>query len=357
MKTTVTFLRTLFILIMTVAITSCNKDDNSPEPMQQNSVYGKWEVTSGEVAINDSKFVYINSDNTVIILGEDARGFRNDLKTNITVTDSQITMSGAGGQGTPLIINYSLEADKLIMNLPYNLPKVTLQRRAVDNDADNWITSLSILDQGNAPWGRDNDIAFDGEYILGYSSDDSSILQINPTNFSVAGSIPTTSYPRALDIEKTDSPYRQLFQGDSGDETFDSYIYSSNSKYYTSIPLGSWMKGIASIEPGQLWISSHNEEKLYRYKSNGALSPGEILQTIDLGFQPKGMDYRDGYLYMVKYDKIYKCTTSPDLRAVETYSLKQHDIDGITFDGNNFWLNAESWESDGYRLIKVDLTL
>lgn len=357
MKTKDTLLKAIFLLILAVTITSCNKNDDSSEPIQPNSIYGKWEVVSGEIVIDDSKYVYINADNTIIILGENSRGFRNQRSTNITISDTQIIMSGVGGQGTSSINNYTLEGNKLIIKVPYDVPPVVLQKTTMDNESDNWIKSLFILDQGNAPWGRDNDIAFDGEFILGYFSDDSSILQIDPTNFSIAGSIPTTNYPRALDIEKMDSPLRQLFQGDSGDGTFDSHIYSSNSKYYTSIPLGSWIKGIASIEPGQLWINSHNEEKLYKYKSNGALSPGEILQTIDLEFQPKGMDYRDGYLYMVKNDKIYKCTTSPDLKAVETYSLKRHDIDGITFDGTNFWLNAESWEENGYKLIKVDLTL
>ena len=356
MKTKDTFFKGLFLFILAITITSCNKDDNSPEPIQAKTIYGKWEVTSGEMAINDSKYVYINEDNTIHILSEDNRGFRDSYTTNITISENQIILSG-GGQGGSSINNYTLEENKLTIVLPYDAPPAILERRTMDNEASNWVTSLNILEQGNAPWGRDNDIAFDGEFILGYYSDESSILKIDPSNFSITSTIPTTNHPRAIDVEKSNSPHRQLFQGDSGNGTFDSYIYSSNSKYYTSIPLGPWIKGIASIEPELLWVNSHNEEKLYKYKSNGSLSPGEIVQTIDLDFQPRGMDYRDDYLYMVKYDKIYKCTTSPDLKAVETYSLKRHDIDGITFDGTNFWLNAESYDEDGYKLIKVDLTL
>ncbi|RKR15413.1 hypothetical protein CLV91_1499 [Maribacter vaceletii] len=356
MKTNTTFLRALFLFIIITVVTSCNKNDDSSEPIPTNSVFGKWEVTSGQMAMNDSKYVYINEDNTILILSEDDRGFRDSYTTNITITENQIILSG-GGQGGSSINNFTLEENKLTIIVPYDAPPAILERRTMDNEASNWIKPLSILSKGNVPWGRDVDITFDGEFILGYHSDDRNILQINPDDFSIAGTIPTTNYPNALEIEKSDSPHRQLFQGGSGNGTFDSYLYSSNSEYYTSEPLGAHMRGIASIEPGQLWVNSHNAEKLYKYKSNGALSPGEILQTIDLGFQPKGMDYRDGYLYMVKYDKVYKCTTTPDLRAVETYALKQHDIEGITFDGTNFWLNAESRENDGYELLKIDLTL
>lgn len=351
MKTTVNLLKTLFFFVIT--ITSCNKNDDSSDPLQPDDIYGKWEVISGEVLINDSKYIYINTDNTIIVQGEDNRGFRDEQKTNITVTDIQFTMSGFGTS----IYNYTLEENELTLIPPYDSPPIILQRTTGDYEIDNWIKSLSILNQGNVPWDRDIDITFDGEYILGSFREDNNILQINPEDFSIAGTIPATNRITAIEIEKSDSPNRQLFLGGSGTGAFDSFLYSSNSLYYTSTPVGAYIMGIASIEPGQLWLNSHNEEKLYKYQSNGALSPGEILQTIDLDFQPQGMDYRNGYLYMVKNDKVYKCTTSSELRAVETFSLDYHEIDGITFDGVNFWLNATSNEEDSYKLIKVDLTL
>ncbi|MBD0777358.1 hypothetical protein HPE56_06105 [Maribacter sp. ANRC-HE7] len=351
MKTSTKFLKNLLLFAWVVVLTSCNKDEASAEPEQTDGIYGKWEVVSGEILINDAKYIYINTDDTFIVQSEDNRGFRDDYKTNITVTDIQITISAWGTS----IYNYTLEGNELTLIPPYDSPPILLRRIANDNEADNWIERLSILDQGNVPWGRDMDITFDGEFLLGYHGEDGNILQINPNDFSIAGTIPSTTRLSAVEIEKSDSSYRQLFLGGSGSGTFDSFLYSSNSLYYTSIPVGAYIRGIASIEPGQLWLNSHNEEKLYKYKSNGALSPGEILETIDLGFQPNGMDYRDGYLYMVKDNKIFKCTTSSGLRAVETYSLDYHEIDGITFDGTNFWLNAESYEEEGYKLIKVDL--
>ena len=351
MKTKAKFLKTLFLFVIT--ITSCNKNNDSSDPIQINNIYGKWEVLSGEVLINDSKYIYINTDNTIVVQGEDNHGFRDEYKTNMTVTDIQITMSDWGTS----IYNYTLEENELTLIPPYASPPIILQRTTGEYEVDNWIKSLSILDQGNVPWDRDIDIAFDGEYILGYFSDDRNILQINPEDFSIAGTIPTTDRINAVEIEKSNLPHRQLFIGGTGSGTFDSFLYSSNTLYYTSSPVGAYIQGIASIEPGQLWLNSHNEQKLYKYKSNGSLSTGEILETIDLDFQPNGMDYRDGYLYMVKNDKVYKCTTTSGLRAVETYSLKYHEIDGITFDGANFWLNAESNDEDGYKLIKVDLTL
>ena len=167
--------------------------------------------------------------------------------------------------------------------------------------------------------------------------------------------IPTTNSAFAVEIEKSNTPQRQLFQSDNGSAKFKSYIYASNELYYTSIELGPWIRGIASVEPGYLWASSSNSSALYYYKSNGALTPGEILQTIPLDFQPDGLDFQDGFLYVTERNRVHKCQTSPNFSAVETYKIAGNSVYGIAYDGNNFWLSSQSWGETGYKVLKVDM--
>lgn len=353
-------------LMAVITLMGCNKDDGVenqaiPEPTdaveetteKEITVYGKWEVTSGQFAIDNSKFVYINEDNTIDILAEDDLGFKRYVTTNISVSENQITVSG--GEVGSSINNYSIEDDRLTIIPPYGTTPILLERKANDNEASNWIKSIAIINEGEVTWRRDIDIAFDGTYILGYEEADRNILKINPVDFSVAETIPTINSAYAVEIEKSDTPQRQLFQSDNGNNKFKSYIYSSNNLYYTSIELGAWIGGIASVQPGYLWAASSNNRSLYYYKSNGALTPGEVLETIPLDFQPEGLDYQDGFLYVTERNRIHKCQTSPDFKAIETYEISDNNVYGIAYDGVHFWLSTQAWGEDGYKLTKVEI--
>ncbi len=320
------------------------------------SAYGKWEVTSGQFGMDDSRYVYINEDNTIHILAEDALGFKSDLRTNISVTQDQITLSGGGEEGFA-IHNYELEADIMTIIPPNGEDPILLEKRQNDDEAANWIKNISVLTDGNVPWGRDVDITFDGTYILGYEEMERNILKIDPNTFAVAETISTTNSAFAVEIEKSSTPQRQLFQSNNGNNKFKSYIYSSNELYYTSVELGSWIRGIASVEPGYLWASSSNAEALYYYKSNGSLTPGEILETIALDFQPNGIDFQDGFLYVTERNRVHKCQTSPTFRAIETYKISNNNVHGIAYDGTNFWLSTGVWSGNNYmyKLLKVDI--
>jgi hypothetical protein len=178
---------------------------------------------------------------------------------------------------------------------------------------------------------------------------------IDPVDFSVVETMPTTNSAYAVEIEKSETPQRQLFQSDNGYTKFKSYIYASNDLYYTSIELGAWISGIASVEPGYLWAASSNNSSLYYYKSNGALTPGEVLETIPLDFQPNGLDYQDGFLYVTERNRVHKCRTSPDFKAIETYKIADNNVYGIAYDGANFWLSTQTWGEVGYKLLKVEI--
>ena len=319
------------------------------------AVFGQWEIMDGQLGVDASKFLYLNEDNTIDILSEDHMGFKRAYTTNITVTTDQITVSGEFYGGT--INNYILDNNILTIIPPGEAEPTVLQKIVNGPDPSEWVKSLSILNEGEVPWEREVDIAFDGEYLLGYDENEGSILKINPDDFSIVDNMTTSRSAYAVEIEKSDAPTRQLFQSSNGSPNFFSYIYSSNSLYYTSENLGSWIRGIASIEPGLLWASSSSMDALYHYKSNGSLSPGEILETIPLDIEPGGLDYRNGYLYITERNYIHKCQTTPEFKAVETYEVKGHGIHGVTHDGTNFWLSVESWEGNTYKLLKVDLPL
>ncbi|MGB5556263.1 MAG: hypothetical protein WBM83_16520 [Flavobacteriaceae bacterium] len=353
-------------LMAVITLMGCNKDDgveNQPipeptvavetTPEKEIAVFGKWEVTSGQFVIDNSKYVYINEDNTIDILAEDDLGFKRYITTNISVSENQITLSG--GEVGSSINNYSIEDDILTIIPPYGTAPILLERKTNDNEASNWIKSIAIINEGVVTWGRDIDIAFDGTFILGYEEADRNILKINPVDFSVVETIPTTNSAYAVEIEKSDTSQRQLFQSDNGYSKFKSYIYSSNNLYYTSIELGPWIGGIASVEPGYLWAASSNNSSLYYYKSNGALSPGEVLITIPLDFQPDGLDYQDSFLYVTERNRVHKCQTSPDFKAIETYEIAENNVYGIAYDGAHFWLSTQAWGEDGYKLTKVEI--
>lgn len=232
-----------------------------------------------------------------------------------------------------------------------------MQRSTTAPNVSDWIKELTILDEGDTTWSRDVDIAFDGTYLLGFNYSTRNIEQINPNDYSINSTIPTTRDAYAVEIEKSDAPNRQLFQSNNGISNYHSFIYTTNTFNYTSISLGSWIKGIASKAPGELWVSSESEDTLYHYFHPEPASPGEILGTIPLDFNPYGLDYRDGFLYITEGNRVHKCQTSPEFRAVETYELRSHTVTGITYDGTNFWLAATEWNDNTKKLIKVDLTL
>lgn len=350
------FMKSILLLLALAWQFSCSKDDGPAQQplLEAETVIGQWQVVSGNFRRWATKYVYINDDNTIYFLGEDELGFRDDHRTNVTISENQLTLSGEGQGGTS-IYNYRLEGENLTIQLPYEAPDVQLKR--IDNfpDADSWINTLIPIEDGIALWERDIDITFDGLHILGYDHDSRDILKINPEDFSVADRIPSSHSANAVEIEKSDAPNKQLFQSDNGSDTFYSYFYQSNALYFTSNELGAWIRGLASITAENLWVSSSNEQSLYRYKSNGSLSPGEVLETVPLSFQPEGLDYQNGFLYVTGYNKVFKCQTSPEFKVVETFDLPGNNISGIAFDGTHYWLSATRWEDNTNRLIKVSM--
>ncbi|WP_303318298.1 hypothetical protein Q4Q34_10660 [Flavivirga abyssicola] len=339
------------LLVLGIIMLGCNNDDDKVAT-NKDLVIGKWQVDSGNLLTSGTKYIYINNDNTINILTEDELGFKGEVSTKVSLTDDQITITLEG----PFIVKYTFKDDILTLQPP-TAGAIVLSRAVSPPDVTNWVKELSILEEGAAPWSdtRDIDIAYDGTYILGGDVNDRKIFKVNPTNFNIEGIIPTIHAASSVEIEKSDASLKQLFQSDGGRKVFLSYIYSSNTMFYESIDLGRWIIGLASVEPGYLWVASQSESKLYLYKSNGSLTPGEVVHEIPLDFKPLGLDYQDGYLYVSDRERIHKCQTIGGFKAIESYKLPNHEIHGVAFDSSSFWLNTYNHNEGKVKLVKTNL--
>jgi hypothetical protein len=224
--------------------------------------------------------------------------------------------------------------------------------------SDTWIQKLTIVSQGDAPWNVDADIAFNGSHILlGNGSEADNIGLINPETFLLDGEIITSQTAFAVEVEKFDVPDKYIFQSSNGSMQFKTYFEDSNTEAFTSIDLGSWIYGLASINSDQIWVSSGNEQSLYllNYMSSGV--DQTIEQTVTLDRTPYGMDYQDGFLYVCSRGNIYKCDVSSSFEVLETVTVEGYRAFGIAFDGTNFWINASSNDGGPNQLIKTSLTL
>ena len=342
------FIKSILIPLVVLSAFSCGKKD---EPVKPETAFGKWEIItgSGEFFRENSKYVHINEDNTIDILSEDALGFKGNLSTIITVSDKQITVSTYGSR----IYNYTLQEDKLVMTGAGG-NTIELKRNSSIPDPSSWVKELSILNAGDAPWEGSVDIAYNGIHIV-YGKDRNSdrIGLVNPNNFNLEGEITTTRSAYAVEVEKFDLPDKYIFQSSNGHSTFYAYYEDTNALAFESLNLGAWIKGMASIDDKTIWVSSSNENQLYYYNYNDI--PNQILQTVDVDFQPQGLDYQDGFLYVSDGARVHKCQTSPTFMALESYRIPNHQISGIAFDGANFWFSTSSEGSN--KLVKSNLTL
>lgn len=353
-----------FILIVAfIMLTGCSKDDGpnvQPLPINQeeteNKIYGQWNVLSGNLSFRKSKFIHFNVDNTMHLLEEDDLGFRTDLISPIETSENEIIIVTAE-QGSRSV-RYQIEDDKLIIHQEFG-DRVVLEKSSIQiPTADEWIKTLSIQSKGDVSLGR-VDIAFDGEYVLGYDEAERVIQKINPNSFEITDAFDGGEGIVAIDVEKSDFALRQLFKATDreGAYGFSSYIYTSDENYYYSNGIEVAITGLASEKPGYIWAASSHEKELYYYKSNGSLRPGEVLQPISLDISPSGLDYRDDYLYIASGNYIYKCNTLPEFSVEETFKLNNFSIRGITYDGSNFILNVYDLSAETYKLLKINLSI
>mgnify|MGYP001228890890 CR=1 FL=1 len=336
------------IFLVGVLNFSCSGDDDGGG-MDNLSVVGTWEVLSGTNFENAVNFVF-KSDNTFAILYQDELGFRDVQSGNYSdnTDSSQLTMQFF----IATLVNYNLEGDQL--NLNFSDGETVTLRRTQDNPEANWITNLTILQEGNAPWTEDSDIAWNGTHILlgnGYEVED--IGLINPETLELDDVITTTESAFAVEVEKSNFADRYIFKSDNGFSKYMFYTEDTETYVGESTDLGPWINGIASVGNSDVWVSSGNNNALYLHDYASDL----IEKTIDLGDRSAdGLDYQDGFLYVCSQGNLYKCDVSgSDIIITDTYGLPGYVINGVAFDGSNFWVNAI--QGNQGKLIKINLSI
>lgn len=276
-------------------------------------------------------------------------GFRNLNNANYTHDEenSQITINFGFGSS---LANYTLTEEELVLSFPDG--SVTLNKNETI-DYSQWVEELTILEEGDAPWTENVDIAWNGsQIVIGNGREAEDIGLVNPETFALDGTITTTRSAFAVEIEKYTGIDRYYFQGDNVYSKFYIHYEADNTFIKESLDLGPRIYGLASMDEMRIWAASGNEDTLYLYNYN----TDTIEQTIELdGRRPYGLDYQDNYLYLCTGYKLYKCDVSDGLQVVNSYSIPNVWIYGVAYDGSNFWVYGE--RGDEGKLMKVDLSI
>lgn len=343
-------LNILTAIAILIFMGSCSKDDDSgTPPVNDASLFGKWEIISGRFVSEDDKYIEFNTDNTMHIFLENNNGFRNQIDGTIATAETQIDINFGFGGAT---YEYELGENTLTLSRSDgNL--VELKVLETPEIISNWVIPIQILSEGISPKNDYTDIAFNGtQLVVGNGYLPGNIDLVNPETFAVEGEIITSHNVTAVEIENYEFPGRYTFQSNGADNTFYAYREDTNAFVFQSNPITSYISGLASVDIYSIWVGSGSNGMLYLYNYDTQT----IVRSITINSSIKGLDYHGGYLYMSLGSYIYKCDVSSDFEIVETYKLPNTVIYGIAFDNTNFWVHAET--SDNImKLIKTNLTL
>ncbi|WP_308993353.1 hypothetical protein QLS71_014190 [Mariniflexile litorale] len=346
-------LKNTLLILVSIMLFNCADDDNN-ENTGQNDIIGEWRLTSGSFYNGADKFAFFNEDNTLDILRETTDNFKGNYHTSYTIDGSEITIEGLSQSGS---ITYTYILENGILALTSEFTSATLEKVASNTPIlSDWITPLEIQEEGNAPWEGSVDIAFNynkTQLLYGTTNGGDYIALISPTTFKEVGQITTTRAAYAVEVEKYSGSDKYIFQSDNGFDRFYGYFENINTLGVTSAALGSWIKGLASVNNTQIWVASSNQARLYLYN----YFTMEIEDSIALEVQPKGLDYQNGLLYVCDGNFLHKCQTTPNFEVIESYGISNFKIKGAAFDGTNFWVNGYNSNEEVYKIIKTNLTL
>lgn len=299
------------------------------------AIYAKWEVVSG---LPGTKYFIIKTDNSFCQLDSLAYGFKSLYSDMAFITGSQI----AAGFG---VYNYAISNDTL--RLSNSIGTVILKKNANAPDETQWTIAASITDSIPSPVpngdGRE-DLGFDGTNIL-WAADASvsALCQINPVTHAVSGTIPLSAnyyYPSVN--------YASASVWVSNGTAIDKVNPASGAILSTSPALSANAITAMALVGQDMWYCDWQ----------GALSKWDIISnavTPQFQLEATGMEYVNGYLYIVRYNMLYKCQLSPFM-AVATYALPvgNHSYHGLTHDGTHFWV-VQHRPQNTCRLVKLTI--
>lgn len=296
------------------------------------NIYGKWEVVSG---LPNTKYVIIKNDNSFYQLDSLDYGFKDMYSDMALITGSQISCFG--------LYNYAISNDTL--RLINANSTVILKKNSNSPNETQWVITTSETDSIANPLANADgrqDIGFDGTNILwaaDYSA--SSIYKIHPATHAITGTIPLAASYYYASVN-----YASSNMWISNGTVIDKVNPANGNVIATSPTLcASTIQAIALI--GQdMWYCD----------GQGMLSRWDIISnavTPQFELRANGMEYVNGYLYIVKYNKLYKCQLSPFM-CVATYALPDNTAYyGLTHDGSHFWVVKDV--QNEYRLVKLNI--
>ncbi|WP_445733448.1 hypothetical protein [Mariniflexile sp.] len=339
------------LFILSALVFNCNNDDDNN--VEQNTIQGKWEVTGGVFLEGQPKYLIFNTDNTVSFLSEEVLGFKTDYKTAYVVnsdTEMEINVQGL----TPF--QYTLDENALNIADGFGSTLQLIRNNAAPN-ANDWVQELSILTEGNAPWSGAVDMAFTYDktkIVYGMNDTSTYIPFIDPATFTEVGLFGTPNLAKVVEIEKFAVPDRYLFQSNGNSNLIRvSSIDGSGTPF--NLEVETKIVGMASVDLDYLWVASNDDEGSLNLVN---VADNTIEQTIPLGFyNVNGLDYQNGFLYVADGVYLHKCQTTPTFKAIASYKVPNFGMQGIAFDGTNFWASAFDDTESSYKLIKTNLTL
>tara|TARA_R110002167_G_scaffold1810_2_gene9086 strand:- start:155 stop:1237 length:1083 start_codon:yes stop_codon:yes gene_type:complete len=339
------------IILVLGSLLNCHKNDDDVVNSIENQLLGKWEVTGGTFLESQPKYLIFNSNNTVNFLSEHSLGFKANENFDYTVSGSEIKINVQGF----FPFEFILEQNTLQIIHGDNALELTKNNSAPTSD--DWVKKLSILSKGDPPSGGKVDIAFTynkTEIVYGMGSAATYISLIDPETFTEVGSIETTKKANVVEVENFGAPDRYLFQSDDNSNLVSVYTMNDGAFQFT-LQVDDDISGMASANSDFLWVVSNNNEGSINLVN---VADNTIDQSISLGYYNLyGMDYQNNYIYITDGKYLHKCQTTPTFKAVTSYEVSDFAMQGIAFDGTNFWASGfDDLESD-YKLVKTNLTL
>lgn len=349
-----TYIKITVILALSITLGCGGSDDTgSSTETPEFSIVGDWELVSGGLLGVEDDFLIISSDNTFEVLSEDDRGFRQEFQGVYTDGEDQITLNFGFGGG---LFNYTVTETTLELRGSADSVSNYI-RTTTAPDPESWITTIIALEQGDAPWDEDVDIAYNNSQILiGNGNASESIGVINTETITLDSGILTSKSAYAVEVEKFNVPDKFIFQSDEGFSNFTAFYANSNTEAFTSVDTEPWIYGLASVNQTQIWVSSDNEASLYLVSYDDGTGSSMIEKTLDIDLRIDGLAYQNDFLYACYQGRIYKCDVS-SFQIVENIKIEGYEATGIAFDGTNFWINAVSQSGGPNQIIKTSLTL
>ncbi|MFK7813491.1 MAG: YncE family protein [Maribacter sp.] len=341
-----------FILIM--AISCCKEEivmkDSMEESFNENTVFGRWKITGGYFTTADDAYVIFNDDNSIDILSEDNLGFRRIRSFLKVASNNKIVSTSRFVRQA----NYEYTLDNRTLTLidTETSSVISLERNSESPSTNNWIETLSVAVQLDAPYNLNVDIGHDGTNILfANGRTNTAIARINTTTLDTSTPWETSIQTLAIETEKAgEGSQSLLFLGLIDRPKFTAKENIADASVFDSNDLGTMatiglsgpaIRGIASAGNKKVWVANANTRELFLYD----YISGTIVQTIPLNVTPLGLDFQAGYLYVTDGNYLHKCQTEDNFKVIKSYKIPKHTISGIAYDGYNFWANTDAVDS------------